>query len=113
MVSSAVQFSEEKEGKMTRRKRRHHSSAFKAKVARRRSDCQVITVLNTNTPMHLFHWHLGCAGVKIFPIDAGRGPQRPLDVSALEGRADQVSDLVVVELLDLSKRQEQRIPSLA
>ena len=33
MKSSAVEFSREKEQKMTRRKRRNHSSAFKAKVA--------------------------------------------------------------------------------
>ena len=33
MESSGVEFSEEKEQKMTRRKRRNHSSAFKAKVA--------------------------------------------------------------------------------
>ena len=33
MGSSAVQFSEEKERKITRRKRRHHSSGCKAKVA--------------------------------------------------------------------------------
>ena len=33
MESSSVEFSKEKELKMTRRKRRNHSSAFKAKVA--------------------------------------------------------------------------------
>ncbi len=33
MESSGLRFSKEKEQKMTRRKRRNHSSAFKAKVA--------------------------------------------------------------------------------